>query len=229
MTFEIRCRSCGKSWQVDQHLTAGEMLCPVCLTRIDIRSPTREGPAAAGAAGASATPRGASKPLDHVPDEVVCPRCNLHFSPFSKRSRPSQGSTGRRKAVLIVEDQKYFREVAADSLSAVYDVKTAATVDEARVVLALEQVDLIVLDLTLEGNDSGREFLTTLTPKPCPIVIFTAQDESELYGDNWEQLAELGADGLVIKGMHVGESLLRKVAGLLGTPLEDLEDRTRIG
>jgi hypothetical protein len=60
-------------------------------------------------------------------------------------------------------------------------------------------------------------------------VIFTAQDESELYGDNWERLSDLGADELVIKGMNVGESLRRKVAALLGTPVEELEDCEPIG
>ena len=82
-----------------------------------------------------------------------------------------------------------------------------------------------MLDLTLDGGDSGRELLTSLQPKPCPIVIFTAQDESEMYGDHWEELSGLGADELVIKGMNVGESLLRKVADLLGESLEELEER----
>ena len=63
----------------------------------------------------------------------------------------------------------------------------------------------------------------------CPILIFTAKDESELYGDCWEELARLGADGLVIKGMNVSETLLRKVATMLGTPLEDLEQVQPIG
>jgi CheY-like chemotaxis protein len=90
-------------------------------------------------------------------------------------------------------------------------------------------VDLLVLDLALDAEDAGRRLLDKLQPKPCPIVVFTAQDESELYGDRWEELARLGADDLVIKGMHAGESLLRKVAALLGTSLEDLEPAKPIG
>ena len=58
-------------------------------------------------------------------------------------------------------------------------------------------------------------------PKPCPILIYTAQDESELYGEKWEKLQDLGADDLVIKGMQVAESLARKASSLLGLPMDD--------
>ena len=61
----------------------------------------------------------------------------------------------------------------------------------------------MVLDLTLDGCNAGRELLAELRPKPCPILIFTAQDESEMYGENWENLKRLGADDLVIKGMFL--------------------------
>ena len=164
-----------------------------------------------------------------MPENVVCPRCNLHFSPLSKRSKPKHDAAARRKTVLVVEDQKYFREVAADALQVAFDVKTAATSAEAEAQLGKGGIDLVVLDLTLDGEDSGRGLLARLQPKPCPILIFTAKDESELYGDSWEELARLGADGLVIKGMNVGESLLRKVATMLGTSLEDLEEAQPIG
>jgi CheY-like chemotaxis protein len=217
MKIEIRCENCSQVLRIDQSAAAGEMPCPMCLSRIDLaaHAPKPEGPA--------------SDPAHELPDEVVCPRCNLHFSPFSKRSRSATDTTAPRKTVLVVEDQKYFREVATDALSAAFEVKTVSTAQEARAALDAGGVDLLVLDLTLDGGDSGHGLLSTLKPKPCPIVIFTAQDESELYGDNWERLSDLGADELVIKGMNVGESLRRKVAALLGTPVEELEDCEPIG
>lgn len=228
MKTEIRCSNCNSTWHVAEKTASGEMLCPVCLTRIVLDGPKpTTARRAATKRRSSALAVEADRPA--LPEEVVCPRCRLHFSPFSKRSRPDQDPAGRRKTVLVIEDQKYFREVAADALKAAYEVKTAATAREAEAVLAQSKVDLIVLDLTLGGEDSGRRLLQRLKPKPCPIVIFTAEDESEMYGDSWEELSTLGADDLVIKGIHVGESLLKKVAALLGTSEEELEAAKLIG
>ena len=75
--------------------------------------------------------------------------------------------------------------------------KTAATSADARSILAQGGIDLLVLDLTLDGCNAGRDLLVELQPKPCPILIFTAQDESEMYGESWEDLKRLGADDLV--------------------------------
>lgn len=227
MKTEISCGNCGAVWHLEAKTGAGEMLCPVCLWRIELGEPAASAAAAPPAAAAAAPPTAAAEST--LPEEVVCPRCKLHFSPFSKRSRANRATSGRRKCVLVIEDQKYFREVAADALKVAFDVKTASGANEAEATLAAGGIDLIVLDLTLDGEDSGRRLLMRLRPKPCPVVIFTAQDESELYGDPWEELARLGADDLVIKGMNVGESLLRKAASLLGTPLEDLEQAKPIG
>jgi hypothetical protein len=49
--------------------------------------------------------------------------------------------------------------------------------------------------------------------------LFTAQDESEMYGDGWTKLQAIGVDDVVIKGMNMNESLSRKVAEMLGEPL----------
>lgn len=150
-------------------------------------------------------------------DEVVCPRCNLHFQPRGaaiERKEP-------QKTVLIVDDLEYFRQIAKDALESICRVKTAASTAQARETLAQGGIDLLVLDLTLEGTGAGYQFLSELGPKPCPILIYTAQDESEMYGEQWEKLRALGADDLVIKGMQVAESLARKASVLLGLPMDD--------
>ena len=53
-------------------------------------------------------------------------------------------------------------------------------------------------------------------PKPCPVLAFTAEDESEMYGEGWSRLQAAGIDDVVRKGMNVNEALLRKVAAALG-------------
>jgi len=81
----------------------------------------------------------------------------------------------------------------------------------------------MVLDLTLDGGEGGLDLLHELERKPCPVLIYTAQDESEMYGDQWDQLKRLGADDIVIKGLSVGDELIRKVGSLLGRIDDDNE------
>jgi DNA-binding response OmpR family regulator len=116
--------------------------------------------------------------------------------------------------VLLVEDMDFFEEVARQALEATAELVAVKTVADARRALAQGGFDLLLLDLALEGED-GRDLLRTLPYKPCPILIFTARDESDMYGDAWSELQSWGADDVVVKGMQMGEILARKVAALL--------------
>lgn len=228
MKVEIRCPYCERGYLLDEIALGSELICPACSGPIRL-SPTAgadtvgsDAPQDAGSAyrGGPATAVD-QDPLEHSePRQVVCPRCKLHFKPRAAHL-PQLGE--RRRTVLIVEDMRYFRKIAEDALSADYQVKTAKNVIEAERILADGGIDLMVLDLTLEGGDEGRRLLTGQAQKPCPILIYTARDESDLYGNGWEELHRLGADDIVIKGMKVSESLVRKVGVLLGTSLEEPE------
>ena len=77
----------------------------------------------------------------------------------------------------------------------------------------------MLLDLTLDKGEDGLQLLREPPGKICPVLLFTAQDESEMYGEGWEKLVALGVDGVVIKGMNMNEALSRKVAEMLGEPL----------
>ena len=160
----------------------------------------------------------ATLPLPTSEDATVCPRCKLHFFPHSQ---PIVETATERKTILVVDDLQYFRKLATDALTPTFRVRTASCRDEAKNALANGGIDLVVLDLTLGGEGGGKQLLTELKPKPCPILIFTARDESELYGEAWEELQNLGADDLVMKGMNVAESLVRKAAALLGATVDE--------
>jgi CheY-like chemotaxis protein/uncharacterized protein YbaR (Trm112 family) len=224
MKVEVCCPDCNRNWHVDRD-AGGEMLCPICMTRIPLDGTAVTGPVAPPEprptfpVAATTTENAVATAVEVSTGQVVCPRCNLHFHPHGRR--PSQGAP--RKTILVVDDLAYFRQIAEDALESTFNVVTVATRAEAGRILLDRQVDLLVLDLTLDGSDAGREFLSELTPKPCPILIFTAQDESEMYGENWEELKRLGADDLVIKGMQVAESLVRKSSALLGIAVDDEE------
>lgn len=250
MKIEVRCSTCSRAYLIEEGALAPDLVCPSCSTPMQVSKRRSAGkpqakprpqrpqrppqpPAAAPAASAAAAPvasaaaapaaSAAAAPVTPPAqpaqtEEVVCPRCKLHFVP--SRARQTVRAE-QRLSILVVEDMDYFREIAVESLSGRYDVKTATNVVEARAAITAGGIDLMVLDLTLDGGDHGIELLRTMSAKPCPIVIYTAQDESEMYGESWDELRALGADDLVIKGMNVGESLLRKVATLLGQEIDE--------
>jgi len=196
---------------VDEAAAGGELCCLDCSTAIELDRARGLAPAAADQAAV------ATRPVVTEAEEVVCPRCKLHFSP---RRGASREDADDRPVVLVVEDMEFFREAAADALGTHCEVLTAASVDEALGLLGHRRIDLLVLDLTLDGGENGRALMRTASEKPCPILIFTAKDESEMYGDSWEELQRLGADDMVIKNMQAGESLLRKAGELLGRSFE---------
>jgi CheY-like chemotaxis protein len=219
MRIEVRCSQCGSSYLADENAIEAGLVCPGCSAPVEIRTGLAgRAPVEAPAPAQAAAPAASPNPAPVEEEQVVCPRCKLHFLPRRQAAARSQ-----RKTVLVVEDMDYFREIAVDALAARYEVKTAASVVEARAALTEGGIDLMVLDLTLDGGEYGVELLRTMANKLCPVLIYTAKDESEMYGQPWDELRALGADDLVMKGMNVGESLLRKVAGLLGDELEEEE------
>jgi CheY-like chemotaxis protein len=120
-----------------------------------------------------------------------------------------------RKMILLVEDHPYFTEVAREALGPDYHTVSVGTKDEALKVIQTEPPALMILDLSLASGQDGRDLLREIPNKQFPILIFTAQDETTLYGDPWEELKALGADGIVLKTINVGEELKRKVGDLL--------------
>lgn len=238
MKFEVHCTSCNAEYVMDEAFAGTELPCPTCGTENGLRVPSAVVPTPRPAAAQQAAPQAAAPlpttPLPKPPaaaaqdaprpgesEEVVCPRCKLHFVP--RRATAEAAAEISRYTVLVVEDMDYFREIATEALASTFEVKEASTLAEARAHLAAGGVHLMVLDLTLGGGETGIEFLRSLPAKPCPILIYTDEDESELYGESWEELQRLGADDILMKGMNAGELLLRKASGLLGLPWDEDE------
>jgi CheY-like chemotaxis protein len=233
MRVEVRCHACARRYLLDAVFAGSVLPCPTCgatdglrvpaakravePARVDDTAPQMPVSRPSLAIDDTAPQRRVATPTPSAPEpveqEVVCPRCKLHFSPG--RSEPSVDETVRR-TVLVVDDQELFRDIAWDALAPRFEVKAAADLAGARAHLASGPVDLIVLDPKLEHGESGIELLRDLPGVHCPVVIYSDQDESEAYGESWERLRRLGADDLVVKGLHSGESLARKVRELLG-------------
>ncbi len=229
MNFQIRCPECGRGYLIDEGRIptgGGYVPCQDCGANIVL--PPRS----------SAPPAPAKKRVLRA-GEVCCPRCQLHFVPETQTTSapaavsanvpgpaPAPASPGPdRPRILIVEDMDYFLQIARDALSTRYEVKTAKTIEEARAHLIAGGIDLLLLDLTLQKGEDGLRLLHESPGKICPVLLFTAQDESEMYGDGWSKLQALGVDDVIIKGMNMDEALQRKVAEMLGEP--ETEDAAR--
>ena len=221
MTILVHCPECGKEFTLDGRSAGGEMICSNCMARIYV-------PRARGAKAVAPPPAPVAQPATPRPPvegsatreprldaeaEVICPRCKLHFAPRPEHAAPV--ATARR-TVLLAEDQAPFREIALDALRPRFDVRVAESAAEARAALARGGIDLLVLDPTLDGGEGGLRLLTDLRPKPCPVLLFSAADESDLYGSHWDELRQAGADDLVLKSVNAAESLARKASRLLG-------------
>jgi len=210
--IEVRCPNCRKGYLVDETRIpegGGSIPCQACGAPVPLQLPVRKKKAAAPPLPPPPPPAAAAS------SDVCCPRCGLHFTPEGHAAQAAE----RRPTVLLVEDLEYFIEIARDALSGKYEVKTARSVGEARAELVAGGIDLLLLDLALEGGEDGLAVLREAPGKTCPVLLFTAQDESEMYGDGWARLQALGVDDVVIKGINMGEMLTRKVATLLGEPL----------
>jgi CheY-like chemotaxis protein/predicted RNA-binding Zn-ribbon protein involved in translation (DUF1610 family) len=232
MKVELQCPSCGRGFVADE-ADSRDAPCPSCGVTLGRAARSQPpSPETPPPASPEATRTEEAKPPEPQPDvetepaapgeAIVCPRCGLHFTP---RASAAPRNEAERKTVLVVEDMDYFLDIAKDALEPQFLVEAAKTIDQARAALTQGEIDLILLDLTLSGGEDGLGFLRELPFKPCPILIFTAEDESVMYGETWEKLQGLGADDVVIKGMNVGESILRKVGSLLGQAIEDDEGR----
>ncbi len=203
MKIRLRCPGCQQAYSVDgQQL--GERSAPFVCRRCGISFHVGpDGSVQATVASSSGQP----------PGTVACPACGHQFQPGGATGAAPPGPA--RPTVLVAEDTAYFRELVKETLGDRYRTILVSSKADALAALRREKVDLLLLDLSLDDDVDGREVLREMGSKPCPILIFTARDEEDMYGDVWTELKRLGADDMLIKGMNVEENLLLKIEHLL--------------
>ncbi|GLQ94366.1 response regulator [Dyella acidisoli] len=94
------------------------------------------------------------------------------------RSGIASNADGKSR-VLHVEDDPDLRQIVASLCADIADFNSAATFQEATVLLSTAQYDLVVLDLTLPDR-SGWDlipFIEQLVPRP-PVLVFSASELS---------------------------------------------------
>lgn len=115
-----------------------------------------------------------------------------------------QGSApGKRRKILLVEDNKILRSLIAESLAATFDVVEAADGEEAAALIRSANVDLVVSDIMMPRKDGialCREVKENVETSHIPLVLLTAKTgvESKLQG------ADAGADLYFEKPLDLG-------------------------
>ena len=98
---------------------------------------------------------------------------------LSSRTRPDQARKpapkSLRQRVLVVEDELIIGEIAAEALTdAGYEVLTAASAEEAEILLRDVSVDVLFTDINLGGQDGFELAHAALSLHPLLSVVFTS-------------------------------------------------------
>lgn len=119
------------------------------------------------------------------------------------------------KKILIVEDDKFLRELIGQKLlKEGYDISEAVDGLKALEVLKDEKPDLILLDLILPGMD-GFESLEKMKADPSissiPVIILSNLGQKE----DIERGLKLGASDYLIKAHFTPGEIIEKVKGVI--------------
>ncbi len=217
----VVCPGCNTNYSIDERTLSGvstRLICRECGTETIVAlQGTQEAAPAAPAAAPEARAGRTADPGAPAAEPVSCPGCGHRFVPGAEAvtARPRRATKTASK-LLLVEDQGYFIQLTRDALGPDFEVTAVSEVSAAEQALNQDRFDLVILDLSLQGNQDGRSLLRSIHRRAIPILIFTARDESEFYGSAWDDLKAAGATDILLKGVNVGEELKRKVVAIVG-------------
>lgn len=128
----------------------------------------------------------------------------------------SASSSGKKTFVLVIEDDKFLRELLVRKLSGEgFEVKNAIDAEIAFAVLAERTPDIILLDLILPGVD-GFEILTRIKANPkianIPVIILSNLGQK----DDLEKAMALGAKDFMVKANFTLDEIVAKVHSVVG-------------
>src|SRR3712207_4612826 len=98
---------------------------------------------------------------------------------LSPLTRPDQARKSApkslRQRVLVVEDELIIGEIAAEALTdGGYEVFTAASAEEAEIILRDVSVDVLFTDINLGGQDGFELAQAALSRQPLLSIVFTS-------------------------------------------------------
>ena len=116
--------------------------------------------------------------------------------------------------ILVVDDEESLRMLfQAEFEETGYQVKTAATAEEALAIIPDYQPNLVIMDIRMPGM-SGLEALAKIKEmeRDLPVIICSA------YGEYKQDFSSWASDGYVIKSTNLDE-LKRQVKKFLPLPV----------
>jgi len=133
----------------------------------------------------------------------------------SEKQNPSSPNQGSMKRILIVEDDRFLRELIAKKLSGEnFDIIEAVDGEEGVKKIKEEKPDLVLLDLILPGID-GFEVLTQVKENPStasiPVIILSNLGQREEV----ERGLKLGAVDYLIKAHFTPGEIVEKIKNIL--------------
>ena len=98
------------------------------------------------------------------------------LSPWTRpEPKKNQDRKSLRERILVVEDELIIGEIATEALTnAGYEVLTAASAEEAEIVLRDVSVDVLFTDINLGGRDGFELANTALSLQPLLSVVLTS-------------------------------------------------------
>ncbi len=158
--------------------------------------------------GATNTPTPTPTPTpvaDAVPAPVAAP------SPAVQA-----GDVTAKKLIMVVEDDKFLRELLVRKLmSEGFAVESAIEASAAFTILAQFVPNIILLDLILPGVD-GFEILTRIKADPrlvnVPVIILSNLGQKE----DLDRAMTLGAKDFMVKANFTLDEIVAKVRGIIG-------------
>ncbi|KKS27302.1 MAG: Two-component sensor kinase [Parcubacteria group bacterium GW2011_GWC1_42_11] len=118
--------------------------------------------------------------------------------------------------ILVIEDDKFLRELLVRKLSAEgFDVKNAIDAEAAFIILAERKPKIILCDIILPGVD-GFEILRRIKEDPklidVPVVMLSNLGQKE----DLERAMNLGAKDFMVKANFTLDEIVTKVRTLIG-------------
>lgn len=124
--------------------------------------------------------------------------------------------------ILLVEDDKYIREMIEDYFSEqnepAFIVHSAKDGDEGMEMIYEQEFDIVLLDIMLPGADGFTICREIRRQSICPIIFLTARGREEdiLYG------YDLGCDDYIVKPFSLAElfakvsAMVKRAKGMVG-------------
>lgn len=134
----------------------------------------------------------------------------------NEQSAITPSVAGGKKFILVIEDDKFLRELLVRKLANEgFDVKNAIDAVAAFAILAERKPNIILCDLILPGVD-GFEILDRIKADPkiadVPVVILSNLGQKE----DLEKAMKLGAKDFMVKANFTLDEIVTKVRGIVG-------------